>query len=162
MNIAVYPGSFDPCTLAHIDIIKRASQIFDRVYGGVLVNTAKKPVFTPEERVHMLETCISAEGISNCEVRDFQGMLVDFARSVGARHTVRGLRCAADFDSELMMNDLNYKLCPELQTVFFMSEPCYRSLSSSAVREIGKCGGPLLGFVHESVLNMITERLVQL
>lgn len=162
MNIAVYPGTFDPCTLAHIDIIKRASKIFDRVYVGVLVNTAKKPVFTQKERVQMLETCISAEGIKNCEVKGFQGMLIDFAKSVGACATVRGLRCVADFDNELMMNDLNYKLCPELQTVCLMSSPSYRSISSSAVREIGMCGGSLLGFVHESVLNMITERLVKL
>ena len=162
MNIAVCPGTFDPCTLAHIDIIKRAAKIFDRVYVGVLTNTNKNPVFTCEERVFMLETCLKHEGVTNCEVRSFRGMLVDFAREVSASVTVRGLRSVSDFDSELLMSDLNGKLSPELQTVLFMAPPHLRAISSSAVREIGKCGGDLKGFVHESVLNMITERLLKL
>lgn len=162
MNIAVYPGSFDPCTLAHIEIIKRAAAIFDKVYVGVLNNTQKKSVFTADERVKMLETCMAAEGLKNCEAQKFDGMLVDFARNVGACATVRGLRSSSDFDAELLMNDLNMKMDPDLQTVLLMTPPNLRALSSSAVREIGICGGSLLGFVHESVLNMITERLVQL
>ena len=110
----------------------------------------------------MLEACISAERIQNCEARAFGGMLVDFANSVNACATIRGLRNTLDFESELAMCDINLRLDPQLETVFLMSSPEFRAISASAVREIGKCAGGLDGFVHSSVLNMITERLVQL
>lgn len=161
MRIAVYPGTFDPCTLAHINILKRACAMFDFVYVGVLTNTSKQPIFSVDERIAMLKICASEEGIENCDVIGFNGMLADFARNVNACATIRGLRNVSDFEAELSMCDINHRLNPALESVFLMSAPELRAISSSAVREIGKLGGALDGFIHSSVLNIITERLVQ-
>ncbi len=116
MTVGVYPGSFDPVTLGHLDIIKRSSKIVDRLIIGVLNNSAKKPVFTAEERVHMLELVI--KDIPNAAVETFDGLTVEFAKSLGATVMFRGLRAVTDFEYEIQIAQTNHALNPDIDTVF--------------------------------------------
>ncbi len=155
MRIAVYPGSFDPVTNGHLDIIKRASKIYDKVIVGVLNNASKKPLFTAEERVDMLRDV--TDHIENVEVDSFSGLLVDFAKSKGATVIVKGLRTVADFEYEFQMALLNKALNPEYETVFMMTDSKYSYISSSMVKELAGFKGNLTGLVP----NEITERIEQ-
>ena len=155
MRIAVYPGSFDPVTNGHLDIIKRASKIYDKVIVGVLNNAGKKPLFTAEERVDMLRDV--TDHIENVEVDSFSGLLVDFAKSKGATVIVKGLRTVADFEYEFQMALLNTALNPEYETVFMMTDSKYSYISSSMVKELAGFKGNLTGLVP----NEITERIEQ-
>ena len=153
----IYPGSFDPVTYGHLDIVKRASKIVDELIIGVLMNKAKMPLFSVEERVKMLEEVTS--DIPNVRVIPFDGLLVDFARKQGAGVIFRGLRAITDFDYELQMAQTNHKLEPEVETMFLTTSLEYSYLSSTTVKEVAAFGGDISQFVPEVVINRIKEKI---
>ncbi len=157
MRIAVYPGSFDPITNGHMDIIKRASKIYDKVIVGVLNNTSKNPLFTPQERVEMISG--ELKSLNNVEVLSFSGLLVDFARKNGASVIVKGLRTVADFEYEFQMALLNKALDAEVETIFMMTDSKYSYISSSMVKELAGFNGNLAGFVSPEIEKKIKEKL---
>ena len=134
MSIAVYPGSFDPVTYGHLDIIKRSIRVFDKLVIGILLNSEKNPLFSMEERVEFLME--ATKDMENVEVKSFSGLLVDFARENNADITVRGLRAVTDFEYELQIAQINNKLDSNLDTMFFTTSTEYAYLSSTIVREI--------------------------
>lgn len=156
MRIAVYPGSFDPITNGHLDIIERASRVYDKVIVGVLCNNSKKPLFSAGERVSMIKKV--TEHIKNVEVEAFEGLLVDFAKSKGATVIVKGLRTVADFEYELQMALLNKALNPEYETMFMMTDTKYSYISSSMVKELAGFHGNLTGFVPCDIISKIEEK----
>lgn len=149
MKTAIYPGSFDPTTFGHIDIIERASKIFDHLVVGVLNNQSKKPLFTVDERVSMLKTV--TKDLPNVEITSFSGLLVDFAMAYDSHVVVRGLRAITDFEYELQMSQTNHILAPELDTVFLTTDLKYSYLSSTTVREVAGFHGDISAFVPELV-----------
>lgn len=138
-RIAVYPGSFDPVTLGHLDIIDRASLIFDRIVVGVLANSIKDPLFSVDERIDLLRRAIGER--PHVDVASFDGLTVDFARSQGASAIVRGLRVVSDFESEFQMALMNRRLNPEVSTVFLMTSFSNVFISSSIIKEVCRLGG---------------------
>ena len=157
MKIAVYPGSFDPATNGHIDIIKRSGALFDRVIVAVLNNPSKSPLFSVEERVDILKrTC---GDIKNVEIDSFSGLLIDYCKSKNANVIVKGLRAVSDFEYELQMAHMNKKLNQEIETVFIMTSSRYSYLSSSLVKEVAQFGGCIRGLVPEIIEKEIYERL---
>ena len=157
MSISIYPGSFDPVTLGHIDIIKRAAKMTDLLIVGVLKNSAKKGLFTIEEREEMLREV--TKDIPNVEIKSFDGLLVDFAKENNANTIVRGLRAITDFDYELQMAQTNRKLDSEIETLFLTTSLEYSYLSSSTVKEIATFGGDIKQFVPEFLVDKITEKI---
>lgn len=153
MNVAVYPGSFDPITLGHLDLARRAARVFDRVIVAILANPRKAPQFDVAARVVMAEAAIAndPELATRVEVATFDGLTVDFCRSIEARFLVRGLRAFADFESELQLAHNNRELAPEVDTVFFMTSLEHSYISSSLVKEIALYGGDVSRMVPESV-----------
>ncbi len=159
MKIAVYPGSFDPVTLGHVDIIKRSSKMFDRVVVGVLVNTQKKPLFSLDERVNMLKDVLS--DVDNVSVESFDGLLVDFVKQQGSNVIVRGLRALTDFDVEMQMAQSNRLVAPDVDTVFLATSLEYAYLSSSVVKEYARYGVGLADSVPECVISKLIEKMNQ-
>jgi len=159
MRVCVYPGSFDPFTVGHHDVLEHAAQMFDRVVIAVLNNASKSPVLSVKERVDMISRMIEAEELENVVVSHFEGLLVDYAHQIGADYIVRGLRATMDFEYEFQINALNRHLAQDIKTVYFMASPEHSFLSSSVVREIGSLGGNIEGLVPESIHNIIAERL---
>ena len=157
MKRAIYPGSFDPVTLGHIDVIKRASSLFDWLIIGVLNNRAKSPLFSVEERVKMLKEV--TKDIPNVEVKSFGGLTVDFARECGANALVRGLRAITDFEYELQIAQLNRVIDPNIDTVFLTTNLKYAYLSSSSVKEVAAYGGDISHFVTPYVGNEVHKKL---
>lgn len=157
MKKAIYPGSFDPVTLGHLDVIKRASKLFDHLIIGVLNNNAKTPLFTVEERVKMIEEAIRE--IPNAEVRSFDGLTVDFAKKCGANAVVRGLRAVTDFEYELQIAQLNHVIDPEIDTVFLTTSLQYAYLSSSSTKEVAAYGGDISHFVTPFVEAEVKKKL---
>jgi pantetheine-phosphate adenylyltransferase len=156
MKIAICPGSFDPATNGHIDIIKRSGALFDKVIVAVLNNPNKKPLFSVEERVELLKkTCSSIE---NVEIDSFSGLLIEYAKSRNANAIVKGLRAVSDFEYELQMALMNKKLYPEIETVFMMTSSRYSYLSSSIIKEVAQFGGCIKGLVPEIVEEEIHRR----
>lgn len=156
MKTAIYPGSFDPVTLGHIDIIHRAAAMTDRLIIGVLHNSSKTPLFSIEERVNMLkEAC---KDLSNVEVMHFDGLLVDFAKEVNADVIVRGLRAVTDFEYELQWAQSNQAVYPAIDTVFLVTNVQYSYLSSSVVREYASHGGDVTSFVPDFVVELLREK----
>ena len=155
MRIAVYPGSFDPITMGHIDIIKRASVMFDKLIICVMSNAKKTPLFTPEERVELIKRATA--GVENIEVTSFGGLLADFARQQGAGFIVRGLRALSDFEYEFQMALTNRKLYPDADTVFLTTSAEYMYLSSSIVKEVIRNGG----FVRDALPEQIADDVVK-
>ena len=149
MKIGVYPGTFDPITNGHLDIIKRAHQLFDKLYIVLPVNMSKSALFTTEERVILIKEVL--KDLNDIEVVSTDKLTVDFASSVNATAMVRGLRMVSDFDYELQLATINKKLNSQIETVFIMSSHEYSFLSSSAVKEIAKFGGDVSSFVPEVV-----------
>jgi pantetheine-phosphate adenylyltransferase len=146
---AVYPGTFDPVTNGHIDLIQRSAELFDQVIVAVLKNTEKTPLFTVAERVEMLEEVV--EGLKNVSVTTFQGLLVDFADQNKATVIVRGIRAVSDYEYELQMALMNRRLSPHVETVFLMPAETYSYLSSRLVKEISQLGGSVHGLVPSAV-----------
>lgn len=156
MRIAVYPGSFDPVTNGHIDIIKRASTMVDKLIIGVLHNSAKTPLFSAEERVNMLsEVC---QGIPNVEIMAFEGLLVDFVVECKATIVVRGLRAVTDFEYELQWAQSNRIVCPQMDTMFLVTNVQYSYLSSSVVREYASHRGDISAFVPQCVADQLKKK----
>ena len=156
MRIAVYPGSFDPVTLGHMDIISRSSKLFDKLIVGVLVNSSKVPLFSAEERVNMIKGVVSE--YANVEVRSFDGLLVEFARLCKATAVVRGLRAVTDFEYELQMSQTNHIIAPDIDTIFLTTNLNYAYLSSSVVKEVARYGGDISKFVAPEVRRQVLEK----
>ncbi len=159
MRIAMCPGSYDPVTYGHLNIIKRASKLFDKVLVVVMVNVEKESVFTVEERVEMLE--LMTAHVPNVEILSHNGLVADFARENGVCALVKGLRAVTDFEYEFQMSLINKKLNPELETMFITTDIRYMFLSSSSVREIARFGGDLSEFVPPEIEKIIIGRLSQ-
>ncbi|MBR3972079.1 MAG: pantetheine-phosphate adenylyltransferase [Ruminococcus sp.] len=157
MKIAICPGSFDPVTLGHLDIVSRASQLFDKVIVAVLCNTSKNPCFTVDERIELLKEV--TKGYDNVEVDSFSGLLVDYAKEKGAVAVVKGLRAVSDFEYEFQMSMINKKLYPEVETVYLNTSQDYMYLSSSVVKQIASFGGDISNFVPEIIHDKIVDRL---
>ena len=155
MSTAVFQGSFDPVTTGHVDLIRRASRMFDRLVVGVLVNSAKQPLFSKEERVAMLREITANQ--DNIEVSSFEGLLVDFVKEQHADAIVRGLRTPGDFEYELPLAQANHKLSVQADTIFLASAPEYSYISSSAVRELLRYQADISGYVPETVLRYMRE-----
>lgn len=156
MKTVVYPGSFDPCTNGHLDIITRSAKLFDRVIVAVLVNSTKSPIFSVEERVELLKT-VTAD-FPNVEICSFSGLLVDFMEEVGATTIIKGLRAVSDFEYEFQLALTNRTLSPDIETLFIPTSKEYMFLSSSVVKEIAKYGGTLTGLVPETIIQVINKR----
>ena len=160
MRTAICPGSFDPVTLGHVDIIRRTSNMFDHVIVAALVNPSKQPSFTLEERIDLLHRAIGElPDIQNVEVVGFDGLLADYAKERSAMAIVKGLRAVSDFEYEFQMALTNKKLNPELETVFFTTRAENMYLSSSIVKQIAQFGGDISHFVPPSILADIQDRL---
>ncbi len=156
MRTAVYPGSFDPVTLGHLDIIERSARIVDELVVGVLNNSSKNPLFSVEERVNMLKEVTSR--LSNVRVEAFGGLLVDFASRHHAGVVVRGLRAITDFEYELQISQTNRIMCPGLDTIFLTTDLEYAYLSSSIVREVAQYGGDISAFVPAAIAERVLEK----
>lgn len=154
--IAIYPGSFDPLTNGHVDIIQRGSRLFDRIVVGVLINLEKAPLFTVPERVEIARAVF--RGWTNVEVDTFDGLLVDYARSKHASVIVRGLRAISDFEYEMQMALMNRRLEPQVETVFMMPAEPYTYVSSRLVKEVVALGGSVTGLVPEVVEDRLREK----
>lgn len=156
MSVAVYPGSFDPVTLGHYDIIVRTAQIMDRVVIGVLHNGAKHPLFSIEERVEMLKSVTT--GLANVEIQCFDGLTIEFARKNHANVMIRGLRAVTDFEYELQLAQTNRVITPEIDTMFLATSLKYSYLSSSIVKEIASLGGDISEFLHPQIAERVLEK----
>lgn len=156
MRRAIYPGSFDPITNGHLDVIQRAAKLFDEVVVAVAFNEQKRSLFAVDERVALIRETTS--GVPNVTVSRFDGLLVEFARSQGASAVVRGLRAVSDFEFEFQMALMNRKLEPEIETIFMMPAEKYTYLSSRIVKEIGRLGGNVEAFVPVSVAAALRQK----
>ncbi len=157
MNIFIYPGSFDPVTNGHIDIIERASKICDLLIVGVLISHSKQPLFSMDERVDMLKRAVGH--FKNVNVECFSGLLVDFVKQKNANVIIKGLRAVSDFEYELQMALLNQKMAPDIETLFMMSNINYSFLSSSMVKELARYGGSINGLVPECIEADVLNKL---
>ena len=156
-RVAIYPGSFDPLTNGHLDVLFRARRLADRVIVAILENDAKKPLFSVEERIEMIREIVGSDaGVS---VRSFSGLLVDFAAQSGATLLVRGLRAISDYEYELQMALMNRRLAPAIETVFLMAKEEYSYVSSRLVKEVARLGADVSGLVPEPVRHRLEERL---
>ena len=157
MKIAVYPGSFDPITNGHLDIIKRASKVFDKVIVSILVNSSKTPCFEMEERRALIERVMG--DLPNVEVDCFEGLLVNYVRKKGAHVIIKGLRAISDFEYEFQMALANTKIAPDIETLFMMTNQEYSYLSSSIVKELASLGGSLEGLVPDEIMQDIIDKV---
>lgn len=157
MATAVYPGSFDPITYGHLDIIRRAAEVFDKVIVGVLKNQSKSPLFNFEERVDMIREVV--KDYPNVEVVSFHGLLIEFTKKMHADVIVRGIRAVSDFEYELMMAQTNKQLHPDVETMFFATSAKYSFLSSSTVRELAMFDGDITPFVPDYVRQKVYEKI---
>ena len=157
MNIAIVPGSFDPITNGHLDIIKRTSGLFDTVYVSILSNSSKTPLFSIEERINLIERV--TKEIPNVKVESFTGLLVDYAREKDAKFIVKGLRAVSDYEYEVQMSLTNKQLAPEIETFFITTNSKYAYLSSSIVKEIAKYGGDITEMVPPEIIQDIKEKI---
>ena len=159
-RIAIYPGSFDPPTYGHLDIIERASRLCDELIIGVLKNSAKTPLFSVGERVNMLK--VTTSDIKNVRVMSFQGLTVDFARQNKASIIVRGLRALTDFDYELQLSQINKTLCEDIETIFFFSFLKYSFLSSSTVKEVASYRADISGLVPPYIQDLVEKKMKEI
>lgn len=156
MSRAIYPGSFDPVTFGHLDIIERSSKMFDEVIIGVLCNSAKKSLFTVEERVDMIRKM--TDKYNNVKVMSFEGLLIDFAKEVDATIIIRGLRAVTDFDYEIQIAQTNKVEYDKLETIFMATSLQYSYLSSTIVREFASYGGDISRFVPEEIVPLVEDK----
>lgn len=157
MRMAIYPGSFDPLTNGHLDVLERATKLFDRVIVAVAMNESKKPMFTLRERVDLVTRSI--KNLSNVEVDSFDNLLVDYVKRRGARAIVRGLRAVSDFEFEFQLALMNRKLNEQVETIFMMPKDTYTFLSSRIVKEIARLGGDVRAFVPAHVERALKAKL---
>jgi pantetheine-phosphate adenylyltransferase len=158
-RVGVYPGTFDPITLGHLDIIRRASTLVDRLIVGVTTNPSKNPLFTPDERIAMVERESAALGIDNVDVVGFNALLIKFARKQGATVILRGLRAVADFEYEYQMAGMNQQLDAGIETVFLMADVALQPIASKLVKEIAMFGGEIAEFVSPTVRDEVMARV---
>jgi pantetheine-phosphate adenylyltransferase len=156
-GLAIYPGSFDPPTNGHLDLIQRGSKIFDELVVAILRNSEKTPMFSVAERLEMLRELLA--GLSNVRIDTFDGLMVEYAKSMGASCVLRGIRAVSDYEYELQMALMNRKIAPTLETVFMMPADKYSYVSSRLVREVAQLGGPVKGLVPEAVEQKLREKL---
>jgi len=157
MKIAIYPGTFDPITNGHLDLIKRAAMVFDKVVVAVANNPHKNPLFTLEERTRLVEATV--KDIANVEVDMFDGLLVDYAQKKGATAAIRGLRAVSDFEYEFQMALMNRKLMPTLETVFLMPSEEFTYINSTIVKEIARLGGDVENFLPKMVSEALRKKI---
>lgn len=157
MSKAVYPGSFDPITNGHIDIIRRGARIFDEVVVGILINEEKDPLFSAEERMELIRETVGDEG--NVEVRTFSGLLVKFMDEIGADIVVRGIRAVSDYEYELQMALMNRELAPNVETLFMLPSVEYTYVSSRLIKEVFRLGGDVSDLVPGPVLERLHAKL---
>ena len=160
MKVAMYPGSFDPITSGHLNIIKRAANIFDKVIVCVMVNSVKHPMFSREERVALISQCVS--DIPNVEVDSSDELLASYARKKGIGVIIKGLRAGSDFENEFQMALINHKINPDLDTMFLTAEHQYMYLSSSTVKELGKYDVELSDFLPEPIIPIFKQRVADI
>ena len=156
MSLAVYPGSFDPVTLGHLDIIKRAASVFDELIICVLINSRKSPLFTPQERVELINRTVSS--IPNVTVESSEDLLIEYMNQRGARIAIKGLRAVSDYEWELQMALVNKKLAPNIETLLMPASEEYTYLSSSIVKEVAAYGVDLEAFIPKEIVNDIRQK----
>lgn len=154
----IYPGSFDPITIGHLDIIKRLNQLFDEVVVAILINEAKHSLFSIKERKQLIEEEIEENKLENVKVKTFEGLLVDFAKKENSKTIVRGIRAVTDYEYEINIAQFNNKLYPGLETIFLLSDPKFSFISSSGIRELASFGGDVSKFVSKNVKTAIYEK----
>ena len=159
MKIAICPGSFDPITKGHVDIIERTSKLFDKVYAVVMVNPSKTPTFTTEERVDMIKKCTAH--LENVEAESFEGLIADYAKQKNASTLVKGLRAVTDFEYEFQQALTNKKLNPNLETLFMVTNQEYMYLSSTIVRQIAEFGGDIEQFIPHEIKDELIRKMVK-
>ncbi len=159
---AVYPGTFDPMTLGHADIIRRGAKLVDRLIVGVTTNPSKDPMFRPDERIEMVRAEVGRLGLGNVEVAGFDALLMKFAEAVGASVIVRGLRAVADFEYEYQMAGMNQQLNDRIETIFLMADVSLQPIASRLVKEIALFGGDVAPFVSPAVRELVIARVEQL
>ena len=160
-RVGVYPGTFDPITLGHVDIIRRGAKLVDRLIIGVTTNPSKDPLFSPEERIAMVTREVAGLGLSNVEVVGFNALLMKFAEKQGAQVIVRGLRAVADFEYEFQMAGMNQQLNPRIETVFLMADVSLQPIASKLVKEIALFGGDISNFVGPAVRADVVARIAE-
>ncbi|MEO5586339.1 MAG: pantetheine-phosphate adenylyltransferase [Novosphingobium sp.] len=158
-RIGVYPGTFDPITLGHSDIIRRGAKLVDRLIIGVTTNPSKNPMFTPAERIAMVERDVVSLGLANVEVTGFNALLMRFAEKQGASVIVRGLRAVADFEYEYQMAGMNQQINARIETIFLMADVCLQPIASKLVKEIALFGGDISRFVSPAVRDDVLARV---
>jgi len=156
MVLAVYPGTFDPLTYGHMDIIERAAALFGKLIVGIYENPSKQPLFSLDQRVKLVKEAVT--GVPNVHVKAFQGLTVDFIRQIGGRVMIRGLRANSDFEREFEMALMNRKLAPDVELLCLMTSSQYQFLSSSLIKEVAKLGGSLEGMVPPHVAAALREK----
>lgn len=158
-RVAVYPGTFDPMTLGHLDIMKRASRLCDKLIIGVAINRDKNPLFALSERVEMVEHVVAPfRDRIEVEVKPFEGLLIRFVEDCGASMIVRGLRAVSDFEYEFQMAGMNDRLNPDIETVFLMADPQFQTIASRLVKEIARLGGDIDSFLTEEVAMRLKDK----
>jgi pantetheine-phosphate adenylyltransferase len=161
-RVGLYPGTFDPVTLGHADIIRRGAKLVDRLIIGVTTNPSKDPMFSPDERIEMVRAEVARQGLAHVEVRGFDALLMKFAESVGASMIVRGLRAVADFEYEYQMAGMNQRLNDRIETVFLMADVSLQPIASKLVKEIALFGGDVGPFVSPAVREQVLARVTEL
>ena len=161
-RIGIYPGTFDPVTLGHADIIRRGAKLVDRLIIGVTTNPSKNPMFTPDERMEMMKAEIARLGLTNVEIRGFDALLMKFARHVGAGVIIRGLRAVADFEYEYQMAGMNQQIDDSIETVFLMADISLQPIASKLVKEIAIYGGDIAPFVAPQVKEAVDARVQEI
>ncbi len=160
-RVGVYPGTFDPVTLGHADIIRRGATLVDKLILGVTTNPSKNPMFSPAERMAMVTREVAAMGIDNVKVVGFNALLMRFAEKQGANLIIRGLRAVADFEYEYQMAGMNQQINDSIETVFLMADVCLQPIASKLVKEIALFGGDISPFVSPAVRDDVTARIAQ-
>lgn len=155
MKIALFPGSFDPITKAHVDILKRSVSLFDKVYVGIGLNSNKKPLLDIKTRLNMLKAVFADD--NRIEIVTYEGLTIDYCKEIGASHMIRGIRTVSDFEYEKAIAQMNHALVPEIESIFIVSKPGYSSISSTIVRDILRFGGDVGQFVPSAVLPYLTN-----